>query len=110
MQFLLDAGHPVNIQNSQQRIPLLLAIECGLTSVVHLLIKQGANITAVDDDGNSVLHWCLAAGHPVREDVCLEMMQLLLDAGHSVDVQNSQQRTPFFIAIQCGFTSVVHLL
>ncbi|XP_074653934.1 E3 ubiquitin-protein ligase MIB2-like [Tubulanus polymorphus] len=54
---LIDVGHAnMEIKNNRQQTPLLLAASQGHATLVDLLIKKGANMYAVDEDGDTCLH------------------------------------------------------
>ncbi|KAG6334089.1 hypothetical protein ID866_5005, partial [Astraeus odoratus] len=110
MQLLLDVGCPVDQRNLQQRTPLILAATRGFTSAVRLLLARGADVTSVDITGSSALHSCIDSSLDIKEETRIEVIQLLLDAGCPIDIQDSQQRTPLFLATVHGLSSVIQLL
>ncbi len=59
-----------------------------------LLIEAGANVHAVNEDGNSLLH---RVYHYDDENI-VEFVELLLKAGLSPNVTNKDKRTPLFDA------------
>lgn len=46
----------INLQNNRLQVPLHVAVSQGQWSLVELLITHKADITAIDDDGDNVLH------------------------------------------------------
>ncbi|XP_046580961.1 ankyrin repeat domain-containing protein 17-like [Haliotis rubra] len=46
----------INVTNGNGITPVMLAALCGYRDVFDLLVKKGADLTQVDDDGNSILH------------------------------------------------------
>ena len=90
----------------------LLAASTGDTSetvsVVHFLLKKGVDVNAVSDGrGDTALH--LAAMCP-WEPRSLELTQMLIDAGCSPHARNLQDETPWIVAAERGYSSVVELL
>lgn len=50
----------INLQNNRLQTPLHVAVSQGQWSLVELLVKHKADIVAVDDDGDNVLHIAIA--------------------------------------------------
>lgn len=59
VQFLLEAGS----QNTTLQTALFIAASTGHEPVVHLLIKNGADLTLSDRSGNTALHIAASGGH-----------------------------------------------
>ena len=90
----------------------LLAASTGDTSetvsVIRSLLKKGVDVNAVSDGvGDTALH--LAAMCP-WEPRSLELTQMLIDAGCSPHARNLQDETPWIVAAERGYSSVVELL
>ena len=49
----------VDIENNRRQTPLLLAIGQGHAGVIDLFVAKGADVNAVDEDGDSSLHLAL---------------------------------------------------
>ncbi len=64
--------------------------------LVKLLISQGANVNATDDEEKSPLH--VAAGNLLAQDT--ELISLLVDAGADVNAERDCGDTPLFEAIR----------
>ena len=65
----------VDIENNRRQTPLLLAIGQGHAGVVDLFVAKGANVNAVDEDGDSSLHLAL-----MRQNVYTTTSPELMDA------------------------------
>ncbi|XP_071108992.1 ankyrin repeat domain-containing protein 50-like [Haliotis cracherodii] len=78
------------------RTPLMVAAEKGHRRVFDFLIRKGANVSQVDDDGNNILHWACRGGH-------MDMMKYLLSQ-HSVDIHSRGKfgSTPLMKAVYYG--------
>lgn len=83
--------------------PLMLACQQGNVAVTKELIAAGANLEAINSDGNTAL-WaaCYAEN--------LAIIQLLLDAGTQIDHQNPDGASVLIYAASAGKTAVVELL
>jgi uncharacterized protein len=70
---------------------------------IGLLLRAGAEIDAVDGDGNAAVHEAVI----YRQ---LGAVQTLVEAGAALDVRNRAGKTPLEIAQEDGFSPVVELL
>ncbi|XP_036354558.1 E3 ubiquitin-protein ligase MIB2-like [Octopus sinensis] len=64
----------LDIQNNQKRTPLLEAVSRGHLGMTHKLIALGANINAVDGEGNSCLHLAVEREVFDSEDAPLDLL------------------------------------
>ena len=58
----------VNSRSSKGSTPLHSAAACAAVEVIHLLLYYGANITAVDKNGLSSLHYAVLYVPPSQLD------------------------------------------
>ncbi|KAF4027920.1 Ankyrin repeat [Phytophthora infestans] len=103
-----DASHQLTsllrVESDQLNEQLLIASEKGKQRAVFLLLHQG-----VDKDrckgllGYSPVHHAAARGH-------LNVLQLLLDFGWSIDVRNDALETPLHLACFDGHVHLAELL
>lgn len=124
-----DANRRGNIYRSQPKIPLLLAAERGNPEIVRLLIGAGARLNEQDEQGFSALH-CAARNshakvlrilideyqarlglrlhngslsiHSAASRGNIQSLEVLLDAGLSIDATNNDGRTPLHWAAEAG--------
>ena len=83
---------------------LIDAATGGQLEAVRTLLGQGANVEVEDDIHQFTrLYWAAFNGH-------LEVAELLLDSGASVDALNYANWTPLFSASARGHLAVVKLL
>jgi ankyrin repeat protein len=107
MELLLELGADPFIPNVEGSTPLMAAAGLGTTApeeeagseveardAVDLLVDLGANLDAVDDNGDTAVHGAAFASFPT-------VVQQLADYGADIHVwtqPNEQGRTPLFIA------------
>lgn len=95
VQFLLDEGADVNVQNSVGETPLHLAVLHQHPAIVHVLLKYGPDISLSSDVGGSPL---LYAASSEQTDV-LKLLKQYMIARHmsnspgSVDARKKAQQT-----------------
>ncbi len=83
--------------------PLIGAAANGHTEVAELLLQQGANVNARDNNGRSPLINAAAFGHT-------EVAELLLQSGANVNISDNQGFSPLIRAVFYGYTDIVRLL
>jgi ankyrin repeat protein len=78
---LLDAGADPDSANADGQTPLMLAAFNGSVDVARALIKEDANVNAIEQwTGQSALMWAVARNNP-------EMAELLIDNGADVNLR-----------------------
>lgn len=92
LQVLVDAGVDVNA-TFRGRTPLMLAVSGGNPKAAEILIKAGANVNAVDEDGRSVLWRAIVEERP-------DMVRLLLENGADAKAKDPQGRTMLEVAME----------
>lgn len=80
VQALIRAGADIDVADSYNMTPLMLAILNGHTDVAFALIKAGANVNAKDKSGQSVLQWVQFGGSTTPAQKA-ELTKLLKEYG-----------------------------
>ena len=99
----------VNVRSESRSTPLHWALrghdfkDGSVISVLRLLLEQGADINAQNQDGRTPLHMA-------SFDRALEVVRLLLEHGADVEVKNKYGRTPLHLASFDGALEVIRLL
>lgn len=129
---LLEYGANVNAEDSEKWTPLHAAATCGHLRLVSILISHGANLLAVNADGNMPYDICedeaaldYIEGEMAKRGVTQQLIddtraltekQMLIDlqkvaaAGGDLEKYDNQGATPLHIASANGYTSVVEFL
>ncbi|KAI9559342.1 putative protein phosphatase 1 regulatory subunit 16A isoform X4 [Daphnia sinensis] len=132
MKLLLEFGANVNAEDSEKWTPLHAAATCGHLHLVKYLIGQGANMLAVNADGNMPYDICedeptldYIESEMAREGVTQELIdeirastekRMLTDLknlaaqGESLEYVDSVGARPLHIAAANGYLSVVEFL
>ena len=98
---LLTVGGAVAV--GAERPALIDAARNADHEAVRRLLRQGANVKAVEGDGTTALHWA-----SYRDD--LESADLLIRAGAKVNAANDLGATPLWTASLNGSTAMVRRL
>ncbi|KAM3518761.1 hypothetical protein MY4038_010002, partial [Beauveria bassiana] len=102
LNFLPRAGSSIAVRGRAGATPLHMAAQNGHVKIVSLLLEFGANVSAVDDDGETRLH--VAASHGSGPDT----LQILLRAGADINALSRDGQTPLLKAD--GYTESVEYL
>eukprot|EP01052_Picozoa_sp_SAG31_P004984 SAG31_NODE_213_length_20124_cov_17.709613_3_plen_2132_part_00 len=74
--------------------------------LMELLLERGASIDCRDKEKNTLLHSCAILGGPGAVDVTAWM----LDKDFDIELRNTEEKTPFFCALEYGNGDVATLL
>ncbi|XP_066247914.1 protein phosphatase 1 regulatory subunit 16A isoform X2 [Euwallacea similis] len=132
LSLLLEYGANVNAEDSEKWTPLHAAATCGHLKLVKILIARGANLLAVNADGNMPYDICedeQALDYIESEMAKNGVTQQLIDEtrasterrmltdvrayaqrGENLEQYDSQGATPLHIAAANGYISVVEFL
>ncbi|XP_023234600.1 protein phosphatase 1 regulatory subunit 16A-like isoform X1 [Centruroides vittatus] len=132
MKLLLEFGANVNTKDSEQWTPLHAAATCGHLHLVKYLISKGADLLAVNADGNMPYDICeddatldyieseMAKRGVTQEMIdqtrasterrMLEDLEWIVENGGDIEYKDNQGATPLHVAAANGYLSVVEYL
>uniref|UniRef100_A0A1B6KIB2 Uncharacterized protein n=1 Tax=Graphocephala atropunctata TaxID=36148 RepID=A0A1B6KIB2_9HEMI len=93
--------------------PLHMAVDCGWFNIAIDLLKRGADVKAVDYNGETALHRLarkVEVGNKNVADFKVKLAQILLERGSDVNAKNSVQETPLYEAVNTSNPELVQLL
>ncbi|MCC9601802.1 ankyrin repeat domain-containing protein [Stieleria sp. JC731] len=104
VQKCLDEGMDVEIADSLDHTPLIMAAFNGHKKVCKLLLDAGADVNARDREGKGPLYHAASIESP-------ETVTLLLDSGAEINaIEATEQFTPLMVAAAEGNIEVVKVL
>ena len=103
VQYLIEKGANIEVQNEFHYSPLHFACLKGSLSIVQYLIEKGANIEAKGEDQRTPLHSACCSGH-------LPVIQYLIEKGANIEAKDYMQWTPLHTASISEKTDVVRYL
>ena len=93
----------INSSNLTGATPLMAAALHGHSETVLALLRNGANVNAVNNLQQSALHYAVAHG-------CLETIRVLITHGAHVNVESQEGETPLSIAVKMDRADIIDLL
>ena len=106
---LIIAGHSEKEKNTEGNTPLLLAVKVNFSAdFIDNLLNAGAavninNAELADADGNVPLHYAVKNNNT-------RVIQLLINRGAQIDIQNNNGRTPLNFAALYGTQETVNFM
>jgi len=82
---------------------LIRAADCGRVNEVRSLLRRGVPVNAVDNNGETPLHWASWNGHS-------KVATMLLDSGANANAVNGHDNTPLHFASWNGHSKVAKTL
>ncbi|KAM6425245.1 uncharacterized protein O9250_002732 [Rhynochetos jubatus] len=100
---LVENKWELNLLDSENRSPLMKAVQCQQEECVAVLLQHGADVNLADADGNTALH--LAVVSPSTS-----VAVLLLEHNAEIDAQNKEGFTPLMLAVSLHHVEMVEFL
>jgi ankyrin repeat protein len=93
----------IDLPNKYDATPLHYACYYGSKDVIDLLLDLGANIKAVDSEGNSVLHYAVQSKSE-------RVVKKLLVRGAKKNIRNYKGKIPYDIAMELNLSDIALIL
>lgn len=106
LSMLLDAGAPLDTTNSRGLTALHVAAMRGISACVRRLLFSGADVNYQDSDGRIPLFYAARS----RRGTARRCLQMLLEAGSSLDVPDTYGATPLHAAVESGNVEAAEML
>jgi ankyrin repeat protein len=104
----LGYGADVNRRDEKKQTPLLLAMRQGSSKLVKILLENGADSNAKNDNGKTSLH--MLSGHLMNEEDAVDRARLLLEHGAEVNIRDNDNQTPLLLAMGRDLFKLVRTL
>lgn len=122
--YLIRHGADINKSNAEGVTPLMAAARMEGNAVytesasylMENLVQDGANLNAIDSNGDSALHYLMASygggglGNEEWRQEFLEVIKYLVSHGANINAQNKKGRTPLMMASRACLPDEVSLL
>ncbi|KAM6415428.1 LOW QUALITY PROTEIN: uncharacterized protein O9250_005520 [Rhynochetos jubatus] len=100
---LVENKWELNLLDSDNRSPLMKAVQCQQEECVAVLLQRGADVNLADADGNTALHLAVLSPNT-------SVAVLLLEHNASIDAQNKEGFTPLMLAVSLHHVEMVEFL
>ncbi|XP_064302817.1 ankyrin repeat domain-containing protein 26 isoform X2 [Phalacrocorax carbo] len=90
--YLVENKCKLNLFDSDNRSPLMKAVQCQQEKCVAILLEHGADPNLADVDGNTALHLAVLSPNT-------SVAGLLIEHNANIDAQNKEGYTPLILAI-----------
>ncbi|XP_046563593.1 putative ankyrin repeat protein RF_0381 [Haliotis rubra] len=104
IDILLQKQFTINSSGQKGMTPIMFASRAGHGVVFDVLKSKGADVSALDDDGNNVLHLASLGGDDAMT------FQVLIETSININGRGKLGRTPLMLAAQCGHKGVFDVL
>ncbi|KAI6068568.1 Palmitoyltransferase [Aix galericulata] len=103
--YLISKGQNIDTTDLNGQTPLMLSAQKVMgQEPTKFLLKFNPSLNAVDNvQKNTALHWAITSGN-------ISAVDLLLEAGASMDIKNVKGETPLDLAIQTQDRFIVYML
>lgn len=95
----------INLRDIDGKTPLYYAASSGNIEIFNILLKQGADINARDNNEVTILH-----GAAARNDKNPEMFEIIVKNGLDINVKDKYKRTPVTYSASFGNISALKAL
>ena len=114
IQLLIENSTNIDLRNNSGRTALHEASQRGQPNIIQLILSHNAEVDALDSGGSTPLYlaipeWRATASKPYLGAPC-ETVQLLLEHGAKINLQNHMGQTALHRASQHGHLDIIRLI
>jgi ankyrin repeat protein len=104
VKFLVKSGAKINKPAFKKLTALHMAFDKEINPQIAIhLIQAGANVNAVDEDGNTPLHYAVGIKN-------IDIVKAMIKAGAELELENGEQNTALMIAAASDDLPMIQLL
>jgi len=118
---LLEHCANTNLRNHEGQTALHKSSQCDDIDIMHLILKHGPDVNAMDNNGSTPLHLAISdsslwhAKQVVGQEHCSNIsirnhVGLLLDQGANINIRDHEGQTALHKASQCYDIDIMHLI
>ena len=110
---MLSSKHGAGVNrpwNRHNKSPLHLAVRRDRSKLVETLLKHGADASAEDNNGRSILHTLLSESWNDDEGDVINFALLLLEHGAQLNTRDQHNQTPLHLAVKSDWTKLAVIL
>lgn len=123
VKLLIEGGADIEFIDNDGYSPLMAAAAFGCYTAAEELIKQGAEVNRVNEDGKSALHFAITDSYnydtypdgkeidqpdQMDEELKLKIIRLLVKNGADINASEKEILTPLMYAILYGYTTITN--
>ncbi len=108
--FLSEHTKDVNVQNKKGLSPLMRAVENNTADVVSFLLDKGANISATDENNNTLVYFLIKSYSEKTKNEFYNKLQLLKNNNLSFSELQSNNNNLWHVAVKQNNVDLLHKL
>ncbi|KAK6169526.1 hypothetical protein SNE40_020566 [Patella caerulea] len=109
-EVLLTAGADIDHCDESRQTPLMIAVKNHDTDIANVLLKAGAVLKPRDELGRNAMYLAAFYNNPLVLDVLLEYSNVRSEAESIVNATDMTGKTPFMVAAEKGYKTMVEKL
>jgi ankyrin repeat protein len=110
VQSLIENSTNIDLRNNDGETALHYASRRGQINNIRLILSHNADVDALDNGGSTPLHLAIPERYLAIPEANLEAVQLLLEQGAKINLQNHMGKTALHLASQRGYLSIIQLM
>jgi ankyrin repeat protein len=110
MQSLIENSTNIDLRDNDGEAALHYASRRGQIDNIRLILSHNADIDALDNGGSTPLQLAIPEKYMAIPEANLEAVQLLLEQGAKINLQNHMGETALHRASQHGYLNIIQLM